>query len=234
MAGVKKNGSSMGSSTEEDFVVVSKEDLWKDALNMEIGGATVQIIGLDDHTTHTAYARVSKGSDVSIGTVVECMVDEGWRRVIKDILENKEHVQVDSHPSASLLLRLGSVWLLNETAWSQGKGSHAHRLQPKDESRIPDWEDMTLRVYYVPDRFFVAEHVDWSKPCRGLLIGPTTIVKIGDETPHVSVTEGLPDVKDGVIVYEVCAMSIFTIVSWLSSSLCSPSVTFMRLLFLGR
>lgn len=192
-------------ATEDDFVVVSKEDLWKDSFDVQVGGATVQLVGLDDQSTHTVYARVAKGSDVSIGTVVESMVDEGWRRVVKDIMENKEHIQIDSHPSASLLLRLGSVWLLNETAWAEGKGSHAHRLTPKDETRVPDWNDMTLRVYYVPDRFFVADTVDWTKPCRGLLVGPTTIVQIGDETPHVSVMEGLPDVKDGVIVYEVCS-----------------------------
>jgi 23S rRNA-/tRNA-specific pseudouridylate synthase len=183
-------------------VVLSKEDLWKDALELQVGGSTVQVVGLDDQSTHTAYARVSQGSDVNIGAVVECMVDEGWRRIVKSIMEKKEHVQVDSHPSASLLLRLGAVWLLNETAWAKGEGSHAQRLTPKDEKRVPDWKDMTLRVYYAPDRFFVADTVDWAKPCRGLLIGPTTIVKIGDETPHVSVAEGLPDVKDGVIVYE--------------------------------
>lgn len=206
-ASAKTNGdSSHTASTEDEYVVVSKEDLWKDALELSVGDATIQLVGLDDQSNHIVYARVSKdeGSNgVSIGTVVEAMVDEGWRRIIKDILEKKQHVQVDSHPPASLLLRLGAVWLLNETAWQKGEGSHAHRLTPKDEDRVPDWKDMTLRVYYVPDRFFVADTVDWSKPCRGLLIGPTTTVKIGDETPHVSVMEGLPDIKDGVIVYEV-------------------------------
>lgn len=205
MAASKQNGSSTSSATGDEYVVVTKEDLWKDALEKETGGATVQLVGLDDQTTHTVYARVSEGgSNVTIGAVVECMVDEGWRRVIKDIMENKEHIEKDTHPSASLLLRLGSVWLLNETAWQKGKGSHAHRLKPEEENTIPDWENFSLRVHYVPDRFFVAETVDWTKPCRGLLIGPTTVVKIGDETPHISVTDGLPDAKDGVIVYEVC------------------------------
>lgn len=201
----KDDANSAHTSTESDYVVVQKEDLWKDALELQIEGATIQVVGLDDQAHHTAYARVTNSTDsnVSIGTVVECMVDEGWRRVVKEIMEKKQHVQVDSYPPASLLLRLGSVWLLNETAWAKGEGSHAHRLAPKDEKRVPDWKDMTLRVYYVPDRFFVADTVDWTKPCRGLLVGPTTLVKIGEETPHVSVAEGLPDIKDGVIVYEV-------------------------------
>jgi 23S rRNA-/tRNA-specific pseudouridylate synthase len=204
MAAVKENGST-STAADEDYVVVSKDDLWKDALEKEVGGATVQLVGLDDQAHHTAYARVSEGGEnVNIGAVVECMVDEGWRRVVKDIMEKKEHVEKDTHPSASLLLRLGSVWLLNETAWQKGEGSHAHRVTPDEEMTVPDWQNFTLRVHYVPDRFFVAETVDWSKPCRGLLVGPTTIVKIGEETPHVPVLEGLPDTKDGVIVYEVC------------------------------
>jgi hypothetical protein len=66
----------------------------------------------------------------------------------------------------------------------------------------PDWKDMTLRVHYVPERFFVAYEVDWTKYCKGLLLDGCTSAYIGGVKQHVPMT-GLPDKKDGVLVYEV-------------------------------
>ena len=121
----------------------------------------------------------------------------------RDILETGVHVETaDSYPTAAELLQLGAVWLLNETLYAAGQNAHARRLSPKDEDVTPDWKDMTLRVHYVPDRFFVAHEVDWSKYCKGLLLDNCTSAVIGGERALVPMDK-LPDGKDGVIVYEV-------------------------------
>ena len=188
----------------------SKEDLWKGAQEKDIGNnVIVQMIGMES-TDHTVYARVDPGckasadaiKSVPLGKVIEVMVDEGWRHVAKDILEKGKHVEPDSYPSANELLKLGAVWLLNETAYASGDSAHARRLYEKDEMDTPSWEDMTLRVHYVPDRFHMAHEVDWTKYCRGLLLDNSVQAYIGQVKAHVPMT-GLPDKKDGVIVYEV-------------------------------
>lgn len=94
------------------------------------------------------------------------------------------------------------MWLINETAYTKGEDTHAHRLQPKDADTVPDWTDMTLRVHYVPERHHMAHEVDWTKYCRGLLVGGNVEVKVGEEKPHVPM-KGLPDGIDGAVVYEV-------------------------------
>jgi len=188
----------------------SKEDLWKGAIELDIGdGNIVQLIGMDS-AVHVVFARaVGKTSDtVSISKVVRALVDEEYRHVVKDILEKGQHVEVDSHPPAEQLMDLGAVWLINETAYTKGEDTHAHRLSRKDEGTIPDWEDETLRVHYVPDRFHMAHEVDWTKYCKGLLIGETVQAYVAGGKPHVPMT-GLPDSKDGVIVYKVrCYISV--------------------------
>ena len=196
----------------------SKSDLWKDSINKDIGDSiVVQMVGMES-ANHTVYARVDPDcaatpeslASISIGKVIEIMVDEGWRHVIKDILEKGMHIETaDSFPKAAELLQLGAVWLVNETAYAAGDSAHARRLSPKDEYDTPDWKDMTLRVHYVPDRFFVAHEVDWSKYCKGLLLDNCTSAIIDGEKAHVPIT-GFPDEKDGVIVYEVSIVSIFT------------------------
>lgn len=188
----------------------SKSSLWKGSINKDIGNdIIVQIVGMESFN-HTVYARVDPNcaatpeslATVPIGKVIEIMVDEGWRHVAKDILEKGVHVETaNSYPSAAELLELGAVWLLNETAYAAGDHAHARRLSGKDEKDTPDWKDMTLRVHYVPDRFFVAHEVDWTKYCKGLLLDGCTSAIIGGKKAHVPMT-GLPDEKDGVIVYE--------------------------------
>lgn len=167
-----------------------------------------------ESNNHTCYARVDPScnatpealASVPIGKVIEIMVDEGWRHVARDILETGVHVETaDSYPTAAELLQLGAVWLLNETLYAAGENAHARRLSPKDEDITPDWKDMTLRVHYVPDRFFVAHEVDWSKYCKGLLLDNCTSAVIGGERALVPMDK-LPDGKDGVIVYEVCSL----------------------------
>lgn len=197
----------------------SKEDLWKDALEKELAPAseqdgssssatpatvTVQLVGMDS-PDHTVFLRVigenHNISKVTIGQVLQCMMDESYDRLVHDILEHKKHVDKDLYPPPPKLLELGAVWLLNETSYTQGHGAHAHRLAPKDMHRVVDWNDLTLRVHMVPDRFHVAHEYDWSKYCRGRLVGDKIEVTVGGETPHIPVN-GLPDHKDGVIVYE--------------------------------
>lgn len=189
----------------------SKSDLWKGSINKDIGNSIiVQMVGMES-ANHTVYARVDPDcaaypeslASISIGKVIEIMVDEGWRYVVKDILEKHVHVETaDSYPKAGELLQLGAVWLVNETAYAAGDSAHARRLSPKDENDTPDWKDMTLRVHYVPDRFFVAHEFDWTKYCKGLLLDNCTSAIINGKKAHVPMT-GLPDEKDGVIVYEV-------------------------------
>mmetsp|Transcript_38927 Transcript_38927/g.81429 ORF Transcript_38927/g.81429 Transcript_38927/m.81429 type:complete len:601 (+) Transcript_38927:212-2014(+) len=188
----------------------SKKNLWKGSQNKDIGNnVIVQMIGMES-AKHTVYARVDPDcaatseslAAVPIGKVIEIMVDEEWRHVAKAILEKGVHVEPDSYPSAAELLKLGAVWLLNETAYAAGDHAHARRLSPKDENDTPEWKDMTLRVHVHPDRFFVAHEVDWGKYCKGLLLdGGGTSAVIGGRKAHVPVT-GMPDKKDGVIVYE--------------------------------
>lgn len=187
----------------------SKADLWKGSVSRDIGNSVVvQMVG---NGSHTGYARVDPACNatpeslavVPVIKVIEIMVDEERSLVAKDILEQHIHVDTaDTFPSATELLELGAVWLLNETAYAKGENSHARRLALKDETDTPDWKDMTLRVHYNPDRFFVAHEVDWSKYCRGLLLdnGCTSAI-IGGKKSVVPMTM-LPDAKDGVIVYE--------------------------------
>ena len=168
------------------------------------------MVGMES-AKHTVYARVDPDcaaspeslASISIGKVIEIMVDEGWRHVVKDILENHKHVETaDSYPKAGELLQLGAVWLVNETAYAAGDSAHARRLSTKDENDIPDWKDMTLRVHYAPERFFVAHEYDWSRYCKGLLLDNCTSAIIDGKKAHVPST-GFPNEKDGVIVYEV-------------------------------
>lgn len=165
---------------------------------------------------HTVFARVAEGPPLSVGTVVESIVDAVWNMVVKQILEQRKHVEPDTYPSAKKLFELGAVWIMNETTYLQSHDAQARRLcwcveqqerKDEEEGLIPNWTDETLRVHYLPDRFYAALQYDWTKYCRGLLVGNTVKVRLGDETPHVSF-HCLPDTKDGVIVYEVRQSSI--------------------------
>ena len=122
--------------------------------------------------------------------------------LILTVLEKKKRLRPHSHPNASELLSLGSVWLINETAYTRGLDTHVTRLHPHDAEQVPDWSDMTLRVHYVPDRYHMAHEVDWAKYCRGLLVGGNVEVMVGDDKPHVPM-KGLPDSNDGAVLYEV-------------------------------
>eukprot|EP00565_Helicotheca_tamesis_P004731 CAMPEP_0185734698 /NCGR_PEP_ID=MMETSP1171-20130828/23175_1 /TAXON_ID=374046 /ORGANISM="Helicotheca tamensis, Strain CCMP826" /LENGTH=538 /DNA_ID=CAMNT_0028404761 /DNA_START=54 /DNA_END=1670 /DNA_ORIENTATION=- len=204
----------------------TREQLWKGAHEKGLGekydGAVVQMVGIES-AEHTAYARVlfpqkeekettpeDTAADtakdpppkVTAGKVVDTIVDEEWRHVAKDILEKGEHIEQDSYPDAKTLLKLGSVWLLNESTYTgDSHNAHAKRLSPEDASMTPDWNDFTLRIHFAPERFHASNEVDWSKYCRGLLVGAKVDAFIGGEAPHVPVA-GLPDDKDGAIVYE--------------------------------
>ena len=195
----------------------SKEDLWKDALTVELPGdgtTSIQWYEYPAKNHHELFARVVSSSSsndddsnntVTIGQVVETMVDETWKRTAKAILETKKKVKPDSFPPATQLLELGAVWLLNERLYCEGQGAHAHRMHPKDETRVVDWNDFTLRIHIIPERHFAADTVDWGKFCKGLLLSDEVEVSIAGTKPHVPiVSEGaLPDDKDGAIVYEV-------------------------------
>ena len=94
----------------------SKKDLWKGALEVDIGqGVTVQMIGLDS-ANRTVYARIDPACSATpetlastpLSKVIEVMVDESHRRLAHQILEKKLHVEVDSFPNADQLLQLGS------------------------------------------------------------------------------------------------------------------------------
>jgi len=197
----------------------SKEDLWKDAITVELPGdgtTSIQWYEYPAKNHHELFARVVSSSSsssndddssnaVTIGQVVETMVDETWKRTAKAILETKKKVKPDSFPPATHLLELGAVWLLNERLYCEGQGAHAHRLGTKDETRVVDWNDFTLRIHIIPERHFAADTVDWGKFCKGLLLNEEVEVSIAGTKPHVPiVSEGaLPDDKDGAIVYEV-------------------------------
>jgi len=188
---------------------IDKASLWKGALVKELdNNVVVQMVGMDS-PNHTVYARVDPNcaataeclKSVPLGKVIEVMVDEGWRHAVKDILEKGVHVENETYPSANELLKLGSVWLVNETGYCTDHNAKARRLSESDEMDTPDWKDMTLRVHYVPERFFVAYEIDWSKYCKGLLLDGCTSAYIGGVKQHVPMT-GLPDKKDGALVYE--------------------------------
>ncbi|KAL3795735.1 hypothetical protein HJC23_008222 [Cyclotella cryptica] len=207
-------------STSTNSTPRNKSDLWKNALEKDLGdGVIIQMCGLGS-ANHVVYARMKPSTNtngdsaanntnnddgtshaVSLGKVIEVLVDQGWRHIAKSILEQGVHIEADSYPSASQLLHLGAVWILNETLYAKGDSAHAKRLSPKDEGTVPDWEDMTLRVHYVPERFYAGHEVDWGKYCRGMLLDASVVGVVGGERVHVPVT-GLPDKKDGVIVYE--------------------------------
>lgn len=209
----------------------SKSDLWRGALEKDLGdGIIIQMCGLGSEG-HVVYARMkpaeklentggesptsavdtnADGTDgsekkqgVTLGKVIEILVDEGHRSIAKSILEQHVHIQPDSYPSAAELLQLGSVWILNETLYSSGSSAHAKRLTLGDVDEVPAWNDMTLRVHYVPDRFHAVHEVDWGKHCRGMLLDGSVGGAVGGVKVVVPMT-GLPDKIDGVLVYEVC------------------------------
>jgi len=202
----------------------TKADLWQNATTLVLpddSSTAIQWYEEDPAKNHSAlFARVVSSSSssnvdnadnnnaVTIGKVVEAMVDETWKRTAKEILETKKKVKPDAFPPAHQLLQLGAVWLLNERLYCEGHGSRAHRLTLKDETRVVDWNEYTLRIHIAPERHFAADTVDWSKFCKGLLLPPggQVEVSIAGTKPHVPiVSEGaLPDGdKDGAIVYEV-------------------------------
>lgn len=207
------SATSSAKSTGEDehATVIKRENLWKGALEIELSTGTLQITGLTS-SNHTVYARVvchqneeEKKEDkvtATIKEVVDRVVTESWRNIAKEILQKHSTVSADSFPSAEKLLELGAVWLLDETRYCHGEDAHAHRILINNSSGVPDWNNKTLRVYLAPERFFAAYEVDWTKYCRGLLIGGAVTVN-GVERPHPVPVDGLPDGKDGVIVYEV-------------------------------
>jgi len=195
-----------------DSTPPKRTDLWKEALEKDLGNnVVIQICGLGSDN-HIVFARmkpvehVNPVSDekmaVTLGKVIEVLVDEGHRSIAKSILEQHVHIQPDSYPSALELLHLGSVWILNETAYASGSSAHAKRLSAKDVNEIPSWEDMTLRVHYVPDRFHSVHEVDWGKYCRGMLLDGSVSGDVGGKKVVVPMM-GLPDKRDGVLVYEV-------------------------------
>ena len=210
----------------------NKTDLWRGALEKDLGnGITIQMCGLGSEN-HVVYARmkpVDRGSEsptsavdntdatisnddghqgVTLGRVIEVLVDERHRSIAKSIMEQHIHIQPDSYPSAEQLLTLGAVWILNETLYSSGSSAHAKRLSLKDVDEIPSWNDMTLRVHYVPERFHAVHEVDWDKYCRGLLLDGTVSGVVGGSKVVVPMS-GLPDKKDGVLVYEVRFICVF-------------------------
>jgi len=193
----------------------TRDELWDGALTKAVGtvengdDGIVEMTGIDS-VEHIVYSRVVPTSidskepiQVTINMVLDVIVDEGWRHVVKHIMEEGEHIEPDSYPPAKELLKLGSVWVLNETEYvGDSHKAHAKRLDVRDELLVPNWKDMSLRVHYVPDRFHAANEVDWSKYCRGLLLGAHNVqATIAEKTPHVPIS-GLPNQKDGAIVYE--------------------------------
>lgn len=206
----------------------SKEDLWKGAHLIELPDKNITVQWFEEKK-HTMFARVlAEEEDASqdreevttVGTVLEAMVDETWRRTARAILEQHKHVTPDAYPPAAELLRLGAVWLLNERMYCEGHGAHAHRLRPDESGRAVDWSDYTLRIHAVPERHFAADAVDWGKFCRGLLLNSEVVVRIAGVKPHIPIlTEAggaLPDGKDGAIVYEVRACVPWGCFPWIN------------------
>jgi len=202
-----KERSNSPSAATDITVSINKEDLWKDAAMVELSGSPGVTVQWFEIKKHVVFGRAvgadepASAKNVTVGQVLDVVVDEMWKRTAKSILQEGIHVRPDSYPPAPTLLSLGSVWLLNEKQYVAGHGSHAHRLHPEDETSTPDWKEFTLRIYTCPDRFFAADALDWSKYCRGLLLNSEIAVSIDGEKPHVPVT-ALPDEKDGAIVYE--------------------------------
>ncbi|CAB9499275.1 expressed unknown protein [Seminavis robusta] len=206
----------------------TKEDLWKGAEVKTLNeGWIVEMTGLDSKM-HTVYARAVQTADCKhpspcVQQVVDAVVDVAWKHIAKHILEQHDpdemkrvdldHRDQGAFPPASQLLKLGAVWLVNETSFLQHTDSKKHHHTKKkrlthesDGERTPDWKDYVLRVHYAPSRYHAMEEVDWSKYCRGLLMGDQSVqVFLGDRLlpayEHVP-TAGYPDQKDGVIVYE--------------------------------
>ena len=190
----------------------SKADLWKGSVSQDLGdGVVVQMVGMDSYN-HAIYTRVDPAcpatpatlATVPVGKVVEVTAEEGRRRAARAALAGGRAAGAcprDACPGADELLRLGAVWLVNETTYAATGKAHAKRLAPADAARTPDWKDMTVRVHVSPDRFFPAHEVDWGKYCRGLLLDRAS-AEVGGKPAHVPVA-GFPDKKDGVIVYEV-------------------------------
>lgn len=207
--------SSRKHSCKSEATYKTRDELWEGALTKAVGtvkdgdDGVVEMTGIES-VDHTAYSRVvptkkdsKEPAKVTVGTVIGVIVDEGWKSVVKHILEEGEHIEQDSYPPAKQLLKLGSVWMLNETEYvGNAHNAHAKRLCEKDESLVPNWKDMTLRVHFAPDRFHAAHEVDWSKYCRGLLLGGHSVQSsIAGRVPQVPFS-GFPDEKDGAIVYE--------------------------------
>jgi hypothetical protein len=150
-----------------------------------------------------------EGKGVPLIQVIRVLVDEAHRSIAKSILERHVHIAPHSYPPASELLSLGSVWLLNETQYSSGQSAHAKRLSVQNENEVPNWEDMTLRIHYVPERFYAAHEVDWGRYCRGMLLDGSVGGTVGGAKVVVPVV-GLPDKRDGVLVYEVRIVSTYS------------------------
>jgi hypothetical protein len=229
-SGVVSTGSSVTSSQQQRHRV-DQEDLWKEAFLVDVPDhpdvkiqwfelkekfvVYARAIAVTDTATGTPKQQTQQASalsTISIGKVVEIMVDETWRRTAKAILEEKKHFPTDAFPPAAQLLELGSVWLLNEERYCQGQGAHAQRLHLTDEPHCPDWTNFTLRIYTRPERHYAADWVDWGKCCKGLLLNSEISVTIAGVKPHIPIVEGgvLPDDKDGVIVYEVCFLLLLS------------------------
>ena len=222
------NGSSAGegphttsTASRSSSSTIAKADLWQNATTLVLPDASASIQWYEDPAKNhrELFARVVSSSfsstvdtnnnnALTIGKVVEAMVDETWKRTAKEILETKKKVKPDAFPPADQLLQLGAVWLLHEPLYCEGqRGARAHRLTLNDLTRVVDWNEYTLRIHIAPERHFAADTVDWSKFCKGLLLpGGQVEVSIAGTKPHVPiVSEGaLPDgEKDGAIVYEV-------------------------------
>ena len=203
---------------------VNEEDLWKPAFLVDVPDrADVKIQWCElKEKKFVVYARAVSDSgtagtfvqeqshpqslsSISIGKVVQAMVDETWKRTAKAILEKKKRFPNDAFPPTKQLLELGSVWLINEESFCRGQRARAHRLHLEDETRCPDWANSMLRIHTWPERHYAANWVDWGKFCKGIWLNGEVSVSIAGVEPHIPTqSEGvLPYDKDGAIVYEV-------------------------------
>ena len=202
---------------------VNKEDLWKKAFLVDIPDhpdVTIQWFELKEKfVVHARVISVSKTttgtfehersqhqspSKISVGKVVQIMVDETWKRAVKAILEKRKHFPNDAFPPAPQLLQWGSVWLLDEYGFCQGRRAHARRLHLEDNNRCPDWTNYMLRIHTWPERHYAADWVDWGKFCNRLWLKSEISITVAGVVSHILIdSEGaLPDAKDGAIVYE--------------------------------
>ena len=166
---------------------VNEEDLWKPAFLVDVPDrADVKIQWCElKEKKFVVYARAVSDSgtagtfvqeqshpqslsSISIGKVVQAMVDETWKRTAKAILEKKKRFPNDAFPPTKQLLELGSVWLINEESFCQKQRVRAHRLHLEDETRCPDWANSMLRIHTWPERHYAANWVDWGKFCKGI------------------------------------------------------------------